>query len=126
MIATGVMVNRALTAADALAEEGINCAVINMHTVKPIDEDRILELAAAFPVLVTLEEHVLMGGLGSAVGEVLIDKFSGRPPVLKRIGIPDAFPHEYGSQDSLMETLGLQPTEIAETVRQAAAQLSAA
>jgi transketolase len=126
MIATGVMVNRALSAAETLAGEGIDCTVINMHTVKPLDEERILKLAGTTPILVTLEEHVLAGGMGSAVGEVLSDKFDGRPPVLKRIGIPDAFPHEYGSQDSLMEALGLQPPGIVETVRRIAARSSAA
>lgn len=126
MIATGVMVNRALAAAEVLAGEGIDCAVVNMHTIKPLDEERILNLAGTTPVLITLEEHVLAGGMGSAVSELLTDKFDGRPPVLKRIGIPDAFPHEYGSQDSLMETLGLQPPEIAAAVRRIAARPSAA
>jgi transketolase len=126
MIATGVMVNRALAAAEILAGEGVDCAVINMHTIKPLDEERILNLAGTTPVLITLEEHVLAGGMGSAVSEVLADKFDGRPPVLKRIGIPDAFPHEYGSQDSLMEALGLQPPEIAEAVRRIAARPFAA
>jgi transketolase len=126
MIANGVMVNRALAAAEELAREGVECTVINMHTVKPLDEERVLELAGTFPLLVTLEEHVLKGGLGSAVSELLCDRHLGRPPMLKRIGLPDAFPRGYGSQDSMMETYGLQPPQIAETVRQAKGRLNAA
>ena len=126
LIATGVMVNRALAAAETLAKDGIDCAVINMHTLKPLDEERILNLVKTHPLLVTIEEHVLAGGLGSAVSELLSDRLGGPPPALKRIGIPDAFPHEYGSQDSLMEALGLQPGAIAETVRKTHSLLSAA
>lgn len=119
LIATGVMVTRALAAAGMLAADKIDCGVVNMHTVKPLDEARVLSLASCVDLIVTLEEHVLMGGLGSAVAEVLVDKFAGRPPALKRIGLPDAFPHEYGSQDSMMETFGLQPPAIAATVKRA-------
>ena len=119
MIATGVMVTRALAAAGTLAADGIDCGVVNMHTVKPLDEARVLSLAGRADLIVTLEEHVLMGGLGSAVAEVLADKFAGRPPALKRIGLPDAFPHEYGSQDSMVETFGLQPPAIAAAVKRA-------
>jgi transketolase len=126
LIANGVMVNRALAAADELAKQGIECTVINMHTVKPLDEARVLALAGAFPLLVTLEEHVLKGGLGSAVSELLSDTLAGRAPALKRIGLPDAFPKGYGSQDTMMETYGLQPPQIAETVRQAKGRLNAA
>jgi transketolase len=125
MIATGVMVNRALAAADELALEGISCGVVNMHTIKPLDEAKVLELARSARILVTLEENVLNGGLGSAVAEVLVDRFDGPPPILKRIGIPNIFPTEYGSQDSMMETFGLQPDGIAATVRAAVNALAA-
>lgn len=121
MIATGVMVTRALEAADMLASEGITCRVVNMHTVKPLDEDLVLSLAGDCRLLVSLEEHTLPGGLGSAVAELLSDKFTGESPKLVRIGIPDRFPTEYGSQDTMMESFGLQPPAIAETVRLALA-----
>lgn len=119
MIATGVMVNRALATADILADEGISCGIVNMHTIKPLDTETVLRLARKVRLIVTLEEHVLTGGLGSAVLETLADSFDGDPPRVKRIGISDAFPHGYGSQDSMMKTLGLQPPEIAATVRAA-------
>ncbi len=126
MITTGVMANRALTAADTLADDGVRCGVVNMHTLKPLDEEMILQLAKTAKLLVTLEEHTTIGGLGSAVSDVLADRFEGRPPALKRIGIPDTFPKEYGSQDTMMETFGLQPPQIAEAIRSAVGMLSAA
>ncbi len=126
IVATGVMVGRALDAAEILAGKGIQCTVVNMHTVKPLDEAKVLDLARTAKLLVTIEEHTLMGGLGSAVAEVLADKFQGRPPALRRLGIPDVFPMEYGSQDPMLETFGLQPPAIADTIRSAARMLPAA
>ncbi len=126
IIATGVMSSRALEAANILDAEGIGCGVVNMHTVKPIDAECVLRLARTVRVLVTLEEHVLAGGLGGAIVEIIADRLDGRPPILKRIGLPDAFPDEYGSQDSMMETFGLQPTAIAEAIRAVRQSLAAA
>jgi len=126
MITTGVMANRALAAADALAADGVQCGVVNMHTLKPLDEDMVLSLARTAKLLVTVEEHTLVGGLGSAVSDVLVDRFDGPPPALKRIGIPDTFPKEYGSQDTMMESFGLHPPQIADAIRSAVGILSAA
>ncbi|MEK9755221.1 MAG: transketolase C-terminal domain-containing protein, partial [Rhodospirillaceae bacterium] len=126
IVATGVMVGRALDAAEILAGKGIQCTVVNMHTVKPIDRAKILELAQRFGLIVTLEEHTVIGGLGSAVAEVLVDEFTGKMPQLKRLGIPDSFPSQYGSQDSLLEYFGLQPDTIAAAVAAHAASSAAA
>jgi transketolase len=126
MITTGVMANRALAAAAMLSSEGVECGVVNMHTVKPLDKAKVLELAASAKLLITLEEHTVIGGLGSAVSDLLADRFEGSPPALKRIGIPDIFPKEYGSQDSMMESFGLQPTSIAAAIRDAVGMLTAA
>ena len=123
LIATGVMVVRALEAADKLAEVGIHCRVINMHTVKPMDHELVLSTAQNASLIVTLEEHTLVGGLGSAVAELLSDVHQGQKPRLVRIGIPDQFPAEYGSQDSMMESFGLQPPEIAEAVKKAVLEI---
>ncbi len=117
LIATGVMVVRALEAADKLAEVGIHCRVINMHTIKPLDHELVLSMAKDANLIVTLEEHTLVGGLGSAVAELLSDVHQGPKPKLMRIGIPDQFPTEYGSQDTMMESFGLQPSDIAVTVK---------
>lgn len=119
IIATGVMVGRALQAADILALEGIACGVLNVHTVKPLDVDAVLQVARSVKILITVEEHVRTGGLGSAVSETLTDRLDGRIPILRRLAIPDAFPKEYGSQDTMLETFGLQPKQIAAAVQTA-------
>jgi transketolase len=116
LIAIGVMVNRALKAAETLAGEGIGVGVLNVHTLKPLDSDTILTQARQARAVFTLEEHTVTGGLGSAVAEILIEGLEGAHPIVRRLGIPDAFPAAYGSQDSLMETYGLQPEQIFETV----------
>ena len=116
IVATGVMVNRSLAAAETLDEKGIGCGVLNMHTVKPLDTERLLTLASKVRLLVTVEEHTLAGGLGSAVVEALADYPGRRQPAVLRLGIPDAFAGEYGTQDSLLETYGLQPEGIARRI----------
>jgi len=115
LIGTGVMVARALGAAEILAESGVSAAVLNMHTVKPIDVTGIIDACADKRLVVTVEEHVATGGLGSAVADVLISH-GGTMPRLRRLAIPDAFPENYGSQDALLERYGLQPSQIAAAV----------
>lgn len=120
IVTTGVMVGRALTAAEKLAEDDIGCGVLNMHTVKPIDTQRLLDLAPQVRLLVTVEEHTVVGGLGSAVMETLVERLDGAAlPTIRRLGIPDSFAKEYGSQDSMLETYGLQPPAIAEAIAKA-------
>jgi len=117
LISTGIMAHAALQAAEALTQSGINCGVLNMHTVKPLDEEAILHYAKRVKLLVTLEEHTLIGGLGSAVIETLVDKaFSSMPPVL-RMGLPDRFTEEYGSQESMLENFGLGAESIVKSVK---------
>ncbi len=116
IVATGVMVNRALAAAEALSDKDIGYGVLNMHTVKPLDTERILEQASKVRLMVTLEEHTLVGGLGSAVLETLADYPVRDQCAILRLGIPDCFAAEYGSQDSLLESYGLQPDEIASRI----------
>lgn len=127
IVATGVATTRALAAADALAEDGIECTVLHMHTVKPLDAAAVLEHAADMPVVVTVEEHTVVGGLGSAVTDALVEHCAGggggRLPVIKRLGIPDVFAVKYGSQDQLMQMYGLQPPQIADAVRDALARV---
>jgi transketolase len=117
IVATGVMVNPALAAAEAIAENGIGCGVLNMHTVKPLDTAQLLDLASKVRLVVTVEEHTLPGGLGSAIAETLADHPEVFHPAILRLGIPDTFAAEYGSQDSLLETYGLQPDRIASTIK---------
>jgi transketolase len=128
ILSTGVMTSRALKAAEMLAAEGIEAGVLHLHTVKPLDEEAVLAWAARAGLLLTVEEHVLTGGLGSAVLELLADRLA-RPPRVKRLGLPDRFTERYGSQDELLRHYGLQPEQIAAAARGAlprAAQRDAA
>ena len=117
IIATGVTTQRAMVAADELETQGIPTRVLHMHTIKPLDETAVLQYAADCSLLLTVEEHSLIGGLGSAVAECLMDHGAGNI-AFKRLGIPDSFAKHYGTQDDLMKTYGLQPDQIAASVRQ--------
>ncbi len=119
LVSTGVMTNRALAAAETLyAAGGLSCGVLHMHTVKPLDEAALLDLAGRVRGIVTLEEHTLVGGLGSAVNDLLGDKMGRNAPPVLRLGIPDRFPDKYGTQDDLLGYYGLQPDAIAHSVRE--------
>lgn len=117
MVATGVMTTRALAAADTLAKDGIESTVLHMHTVKPLDTDAILQHARKASLVVTLEEHTLLGGLGSAVVDTFVEHGVNPMPPVRRLGIPDKFAVNYGSQDDLMEIYGLQPPQIVQAVQ---------
>jgi transketolase len=118
LVSTGVATTRALAAAELLAENGIECTVLHVHTVKPLDTAAVLHYSHDTSVVVTVEEHTLVGGLGSAVIEALVDGCGSCIPLIRRLGIPDVFAVKYGSQDQLMTMYGLQPPQIAELVRE--------
>ncbi|MBF0093154.1 MAG: transketolase [Alphaproteobacteria bacterium] len=113
-VSTGVMTTRCLAAAGELAARGIGAGVLHMHTVKPLDAALLADCAAGVDLVVTVEEHSLIGGLGSAVLESL--SADGIAVPVLRLGIPDVFPAKYGSQDDLLELFGLQPPEIVRAV----------
>lgn len=115
IVACGLMVSEALDAAEALASEGISAEVINMHTVKPIDADLIVKSAIKTGHVVTVEEHSVIGGLGSAVADVLCEQ---APTPLVKIGVQDVF-GESGPGAELLHVYGLDAAHIAETVRAA-------
>lgn len=117
LISTGVMTGRCLVAAEALAAGGLDCSVLHLHTIKPLDEAAVLDACRQHRLVVTVEEHVLNGGLGSAVAELFCDRGEGGR--LLRLGLPDAFTRNYGSQDELLELYGLHPEGIASSVRAA-------
>jgi transketolase len=125
LVSTGVMTARALEAADILAEQGIECDVVHMHTVKPLDEAMLLDRVKGAESLFTIEEHTVIGGLGSAVIECLVEKLPGAPLVMRKLGLPDKFAVNYGSQDDLLSLCGLQPSQIAATVRAGVARSKA-
>lgn len=110
IMATGLMVPLALKAADMLAEEGINAAVVNFHTIKPIDKECILAMAEKCGAVVTAEEHSIIGGLGSAVAEVLAGNSSAK---FTRVGIMDKF-GKSGKPADLFKAYGLTAVNIAE------------
>src|SRR6202167_6346551 len=113
LMATGVMTTNCLAAADLLSKDGHDVSVVHFHTVKPLDEEAVLEFADGAELVVTVEEGTRIGGFGSAVTDVLVEKLGvGIPPVV-RVGLPDAFPHKYGLQEELFEVFGLMPAQIA-------------
>ena len=119
IVSTGVVTGRVLGAAEIVADRGIACDVLHMPTIKSLDADTLVQLAARARLVVTVEEGTVIGGLGSAVVDVLADRLDGRMLPLRRLGVPDVFLHDYGDQDWLMEVCGLQPHQIAETITEA-------
>lgn len=113
IIATGIMVEAALEAANLLAEEGIKARVINIHTIKPIDENLIAKAARETGLIVTAEEHSIIGGLGSAVAEVVT---SLHPVPVMRVGIKDTF-GESGKPAELLKAYGLTAEDIVGAVK---------
>jgi len=118
IIANGYMVTKALSAAAELAQQGIEAEVIDMHTVKPIDRSLILASAARTGAVVTVEEHTIYGGLGSAVAEVLS---GSNPTALEILGIKDVF-GESGSYEGLLAKYGMDQPAIIEAVRRVIAK----
>lgn len=116
IVTTGITLKLAQKAARMLKKQGIEAAVLHMPTIKPLDVDLLLEMAQPVPVIVTVEEHSLIGGLGSAVAETLVDNDALSSKKLRRIGLPDIFPEKYGSQESLMTYYGIHAPAIAETI----------
>ncbi len=115
IVATGLMVNEALIAADMLKEDGIDARVINIHTIKPIDKDILVKAAKETGAIVTAEEHSIIGGLGGAVCEVLSE--SCPVPVL-RLGVNDTFGRS-GPALELLKLYGLDAEHIAEKAKEA-------
>ena len=114
IISAGICVTEALTAADNLTGEGIDARVVDMASLKPIDAALILESSAKTGAIVTAENHSIIGGLGSAVAEVLMDEGVGLP--FKRVGVNDQF-CEGGTTPYLMHKFGLDAPAIAEAAR---------
>ncbi|MGN2337156.1 transketolase family protein [Clostridium cagae] len=113
IVATGIMVKLALEAKEELAKDGIDARVINIHTIKPIDSDLLIKAAKETGAIVTAEEHSIIGGLGSAVSEVLCEEMP--VPVLK-VGIEDTF-GESGKPEQLLKAYGLTTEKIVEKAK---------
>jgi len=119
IIATGSMVGRSLLAAQELEKEGFHARVVEIHTIKPLDKDILLEAAVDTGALVTAEEHALIGGLGSAVAEVLADMY---PVPLERVGIRDAFCPTGRNVDELLDACGLSVSSIVQAAKRVLAR----
>jgi len=107
IVTTGITLQPALAAAALLEQSGISAGVLHMHTVKPFDTEALLAQAARVPAILSIEEHTIIGGLGSAVAETLAEADFSTPKRFKRIGIPDVFPDKYGSQATLLARYGI-------------------
>jgi transketolase len=118
IITTGITLQVALDAAVRLEGPGLTVTVLHVPTIKPLDTKTILEQASKVASVVTVEEHTVIGGLGSAVAEVLSEANFDPGKLFKRIGIPDVFPDQYGSQDSLMARYRITAEQVANTVEQ--------
>jgi len=112
IITTGITLKLALDASNILKDNGIDSGVLHIHTVKPIDKEAIIEEANKVKVIVTVEEHTITGGLGSAVAEVISCANFSESKRFSMIGLPDIFPEKYGSQNSLMEFYGITTDNI--------------
>jgi len=115
IFATGHLVSKALAAADELARDGVDAGVFNVSTIKPLDEGMVRGAAAMASLVVTAEEHSIIGGLGSAVAECLAETRPAAP--LLRLGVRDCF-GESGLADELLEKHGLQPSGIRASILQ--------
>ena len=113
--ATGMMVQLALQAKEELSKEGINARIINIHTIKPIDSDLLVKAAKETGAIVTAEEHSIIGGLGSAVSEVVTEEC---PVPVVKVGIKDTF-GESGKPDQLLEKYGLTVEAIVNSAKRA-------
>lgn len=113
IFATGLMVPRALKAAELLSADGVDTAVVNFHTIKPLDEECVLAYNSSVRAIVTAEDHFITGGLGSAVAEVIAGKGGAR---FDRVGVADRF-GQSGSPDELYREYGLTPQHLAEKVK---------
>lgn len=113
ILACGLMVHKALVAAEELAQEGIEADVINVHTIKPLDKEGILASASSTGRVVTCEDHTILGGLGGALAELLGEEM---PLPMRRIGIRNNFGVS-GSSEELVEHFGLSPHHIAEAAK---------
>ncbi|MBI5558942.1 MAG: transketolase [Deltaproteobacteria bacterium] len=117
LITTGITLKIAMQAADLLERNNISCTILHLPTIKPLDHEAILRCAGQVGAIVTVEEHSIIGGLGGAVAEVIAEADFSSPKRFKRLGLPDIFPDDYGSQSGLLKRYGLTPEHVAATVR---------
>lgn len=118
VITTGITLRLAKEAAEELERKGLNISVLHVPTIKPFPTESVLEHASRVPLVISIEEHQITGGLGSAVAEALAEAapISSSHPRLHRIGVRDVFPGEYGTQESCLAAHGITSAEIVRCV----------
>ncbi len=116
LVTTGITLKIAQEAAARLALEGIDAGILHMPTLKPLDTEALLDLATPARAVIAIEENSIIGGLGSAVAEVLAEAALSPTKKFRRIGIPDVFPDRYGSQANLMDYYRINTDEVVSTV----------
>jgi transketolase len=117
LLSTGGMLPEVVRSADALLDEGISAAVISVHSLAPFDSEALCEIAARFPLVITCEEHTVLGGLGGAVAEVLME--AGVQTRFRRFGLRNGFPEGVGSQEYLRRVNGIDADSLSDIVRSA-------
>lgn len=118
IVTTGVGLQVCLAAADQLTAAGVDATVLHMPTIKPLDTEALGAAAERVPVVVTVEEHSVIGGLGSAVAEYLAEADLLSHRKFRRIGFPDVFPSGYGDQNGMMRRHGISADAVATTVQE--------
>ncbi len=117
IVTTGITLRIAVAAAEILARDGRQAAILHFPTIKPLDEVRLKEAVERVPVVVTVEEHIESGGLGSAVAEVIAETPWPEQKRFRRLALPDVFPDKYGRQEELLDQYGLTADNLASLVR---------
>lgn len=115
IISCGTMTQKSLNVSKSLSKENIEAGVLHINTIKPIDEEKIVKYSKNCKLIVTIEEHIRSGGLGSSVLESLNDNKNYENRVL-RIGLQDKFPEQYGNQQTLQDSLGLEENKIVKDI----------
>ncbi len=117
VITTGITLKFALEAAEKLKKEGLDLSILHVPTIKPLDKEAIIKYIKKVPVIINIEEHSIIGGLGGAVAEIIAEANFKSIKKFKRIGIPDVFPEGYGNQASLMEKYSIDTNHLIKEIK---------
>ena len=115
IMTTGTILTECERAIELLAKRGFNFALINMHTIKPVDQDLVVNIIDNFDTVFTVEEHSIIGGLGSTIAEIISEE-ARKKIRFKRFGVNDNYLHEIGSQEYLRDKHGISASKIADAI----------
>ena len=118
IVTTGITLKIALDASNSLKDQGIQLSVLHMPTIKPLDIKSFMDYANQIKVVIAIEEHSIVGGLGSSISEIISESNFKQPKRFKRLGLPDVFPDEYGSQTTLMERYMITKDHLINTIKE--------